>query len=169
MEKSRMLILLNRLKAEARPDWLTDSQNAALAKIERLWRFPERANLYGPPGSGKTLLGWTVARALGASFYSSPRVYYAQSPQGQARVVIDNAPDDVLALRRLLAELQLNDTRSALVITSQLNRLGLPTVTLPAPTRQDVDVVYRNLSLLDFYALNPTHVANLWVVITETF
>jgi hypothetical protein len=84
-------------------------------------------------------------------------------------VVIDNAPDDVLALRRLLAELQLNDTRSALVITSQLNRLELPTVTLPAPTRQDVDVVYRNLSLLDFYALNPTHVANLWVVITETF
>lgn len=168
MDKSRLLVLLNRLKAEARPDWLTDSQAAALAEIERLWRFPERVNLYGRPGAGKTLLGWTVARAMAAGFYASPRVYIAQAAQRQAeRVVIDNAPDDVAAMRRLLTALQLNNARTALLITTQANRLGLPSVVLKSPTAQDVDIVYRNLSLLDHYAISPKYATNLWIVVGE--
>ncbi|MBN2393037.1 MAG: AAA family ATPase [Anaerolineae bacterium] len=164
---SRLLVLLNRLKAEARHDWLTESQAATLSEIERLWRFPERINLYGPPGAGKTFLAWSVARALNAVYYPSARVYHIASVRDQARVVIDNAPDDVVALRRLLAALQLNKARTALMITAQPGRLGLPAVGLPVPTPQDVDTIYRNLSLLDYYALNPAYDANLWVVVMQ--
>jgi len=165
---SRLLVMLNRLKAEVRPDWLTSSQSMALAEIDRLWRFPERVNLCGPPGTGKTLLGWAVARALGAVVFASPRVYNARAPHGQLRAVIDNAPDEPIALRRMLAELQLNDTRTALLITAQPNRMGLPTVALSSPTVSDVDTVYRNLSLLDYYALTPLCAENLWDVIAQT-
>lgn len=168
LRKSRMLVLLNRLKAEARADWLTDSQATALAEIQRQWRFPERLNLYGPPGSGKTLLAWTVARASGTCFYPSPRAYMRQARQLQERsAIIDNAPDDVLALRHFLAALQLDNMRTALLITTQPNRLGLPLVPLPAPTRGDVDLVFRNLSLVDHYAVTPVYASNLWDVVAE--
>ena len=164
---SRLLVLLNRLKAEARPDWLTDSQRTAVDEIQRLWRFPERINLYGPRGSGKTFLAWSAARAYDASLYPSPRIYHASATPGTARVVIDNAPDDGTALRRLLAELQLSGTQRALIITTLPNRLGLVTVALPQPTPQDVDIVHRNLSLLDYYSLSPHYNANLWSIISQ--
>lgn len=160
-------MLLNRLKAEARRDWLTDSQAAALTEIEQLWRFPERVNLYGPPGAGKTFLAWGLARTLDAAYYPSPRIYCTAAAREQARVVIDNAPDDATAVRRLLAELQLNDARTALIITVLPNRLGLPTVALPQPDSQDVDIIYRNLSRLDYYSLFPHHAENLWTVIEQ--
>lgn len=164
---SRLLVLLNRLKAEARRDWLTDSQNTALAEIERLCRFPERINLYGSPGAGKTFLAWSAARTWNAVYYPSPRVYHMAAAQEQTRVIVDNAPNDMTALRRLLAMFQLNGTRSALIITTQPGRLGLPAVGLSSPTPRDVDTIYRNLSLLDYYALNPVHTANLWAVVAQ--
>ncbi len=164
---SRLLVLLNHLKAEARRDWLTDSQNSAFSDVERLWRFPERVNLCGAPGVGKTFLAWSVARASGAAFYASPRIYQATTSSGQEKIVIDNAPDNVTDLRRLLATLQLNGVRTALFVTAHPNRSGLPTITLPIPTTQDVDTIYRNLSLLDYYALHPTYSDNLWTVVTQ--
>ncbi len=54
---NRMLSLVNRIKAEASRGFLTSNQLAALEEIERLWRFPERVNLWGPPGCGKRVLG----------------------------------------------------------------------------------------------------------------
>ncbi len=164
---SRLLVLLNRLKAEARRDWLTDNQLIASAEIEKHWRFPERVNLYGPPGSGKTFLAWSLARASNAVFYPSPRLYHTATTRDVTPVVIDNAPDDAVAFRRLIGELQLNNTRTALIITKLPNRLGLPTIFLPPPNTQDVDVVYRNLSLLDYYSFTPNYAENLWVVIEQ--
>ena len=163
----RSLALLNRLKVEARRDWLTDSQSAATAEIERHWHFPERVNLCGAPGTGKTFLAWSLARASGAIFYPSPRIYHHTGKPGAACVVVDNAPDNAGAMRQLLAAFQLHDARTALLITTQPNRLGLPTVTLPTPTSQDVDMVYHNLSRLDYYALRPVYVVNLWDVISS--
>ena len=164
---SRLLILLNRLKAAAYRDWLTDSQSAAFSEIQTLWDFPERINLTGLPGAGKTFLAWTVARLLGAAYFPSPRVYHTEAVPQQVRVVIDNTSDDAIAQRRLLAELQLNSSRSALIITTQPNRLGLPVVALARPTSQDLDIVYRNLSLLDYYSLNPHYAENLWMVVAQ--
>lgn len=162
---SRMLVLLNRLKAEARPELLTSSQLAAVKDIESLWRFPERVNLWGPPGSGKTMVGWVVGRSLHATVYPSPRVFRERSQCGEHRVVVDNVPHDQYALRAALAEMQLKNVRTALLVTKQPNRLGLPTVTLPPPTSEDIDVLYRNLSLMEYYAFSPLREGNLWSIV----
>ena len=160
-----MLALLDRIKAQASRDFLTASQLAALEEIERLWRFPERVNLSGPPGCGKTMVGWVVGRSLNASVYPSPRAFRERSQHSERRVVVDNVSYDQTALRAVLAEMQLKNTRTALLITRQPNRLGLPTVALPSPTTEDIDVLYRNLSLMEHYALSPLRYGSFWNVI----
>jgi hypothetical protein len=162
---SRMLALLNRIKAEASRNFLTGSQLTALEEIERLWRFPERVNLWGPPGCGKTMVGWVVGQSLIASAYPSPRAFRERSQHSEHRVVVDNVSYDQTALRAMLAEMQLKNIRTALLITRQPNRLGLPTVALPVPTTEDIDVLYRNLSLMEHYALSPLRHGSFWNVI----
>lgn len=46
-----MLALLNKLKTQAVPDWLTDSQQAAFDAVRDALRFPETVNLHRPVGS----------------------------------------------------------------------------------------------------------------------
>jgi hypothetical protein len=162
---SRMLSLINRIKAEASRSLLTGNQLTAFEEIEHLWHFQERVNLWGPPGSGKTMVGWVVGRSLHAAAYPSPGSFREQSQYGEPRVIVDNVPYDQHTLRTILAEMQLKNIRTALLITIQPNRLGLPTVTLPPPTAEDIDVLYRNLSLMEYYALSPLREGNFWAII----
>lgn len=165
---SRLLHLVNRIKAEARSDALTDGQRLAAAKIHRHWQLPERVNLVGPTGTGKTFLGWALARSYNASFRPSPQALLRTDVDPAVPLIVDNAPSDTLALRRVVAELQLRGVRSALLITRDENRLGLPIVRLGLPTTQDIHIVYHNLSLLEHYALSPLVTGNLWQVIYST-
>jgi len=160
-----MLALLNRIKAEASRDLLTGSQLAALEKIEQLWRFPERVNLWGPSGCGKTMIGWVVGQSLNASIYPGPCTFRERLQQSEYRAVVDNLSSDRTALRAVLAEMQLKGIRTALLITRQPNRIGLPTVALPSPSTEDIDALYRNLSLMEHYALSPLRHGNFWNVI----
>ena len=48
---SKMLALLNKLKTQAVPDWLTDSQQAAFDAVRDALRFPETVNLHRPAAS----------------------------------------------------------------------------------------------------------------------
>ncbi len=148
---SQLLSLTNHLKAQANLNLLTPGQQQALAELESRWQFPDRLNLAGPPGSGKTFLAWTLARQHQAHFYAAPRQLGLEPPPYPLDVVIDNAPTEEKEVRRLLAELQLRQTRRLLLITRQPIRLGLPIIGLPAPTEADIAVVYDNCSRLQFY------------------
>lgn len=167
---SRLLSLLNRLKTEAREELLTGSQLTALSSLEKMWVFPERVNLWGPPGSGKTFLGWVVVkRTSPAVYHSSPQAFRQNTAVAHnALHVIDNASSEPNSLRHLLAELQLRDIRISLIITRHVNGIGLSSVHLPSPTPQDIMTVYRHLNLLDQYALAPRQDGNLWQIIHST-
>lgn len=165
---SRLLHLLNQLKAEARADLLTDGQRIAATEIRRHWQLPERINLVGSTGSGKTFLGWAFARSYNGRFLASRQALLRIEVDPAVPLVVDNTPSDTLELRRLIAELQLREVRSALLITRDENRLGLPIVRLGLPTLQDIQIVYHNLSLLEHYALSPLTTGNLWQVIYST-
>lgn len=149
---SRLLFLINRLKAQASATMLTPSQRLAFAELEKHWRFPDRLNLCGPPGSGKTFLGWVIARHLQqVKFYATPRLFEQAQPPYSIDIVIDSAPSEEKKLRRLLAELQLRGVRRVLFITQNPIRLGLPTIELAPPTPADIATVYENCSKLQFY------------------
>jgi len=160
-----MLSLLNRLKAEVNYDMLTKGQLDAFREVERLWRFPECVNLWGSKGCGKTFLGWTLARSMQATFYPSLFALQKQARYTEQRVVVDNFPGGQIPLRWVLAELQLRNISHAVLITAQPGSLGLLEIGIPALSMQDIDVVYRNLSLLECYALTPLRNGNLWEVL----
>lgn len=148
---SRLLQLINRLKAEAAETMLTPSQRLVLTELEKRWQFPDRLNLCGPPGSGKTFLGWVMARQSQASFYASPRAFEQAQPPYPAGIIIDNAPSEEKEVRRLLSKLQLHQVRRTLFITSSPIRLGWPIMELPLPTAEDIAVICENCSRLQFH------------------
>jgi hypothetical protein len=167
---SQLLTLLNRLKAEARLERLTDSQHTAWQDIRQQLRFPERVNLYGATGAGKTFLAWALANEQNAAFFASPAAF-AQSDfvnEQSELVIIDNGVSEPGELRQLLAELQMRNGRSALIITHYPNQIGLPLIYLPLPTSQDITIVFRNLSLLEQYSLTPHDEGNLWQIVHST-
>ena len=167
---SQLLALLNRLKAEAHLERLTGSQQLAWRLVQQHLRFPERVNLYGASGSGKTFLAWALAHEQDASLFASPEgLFQSDFVNDPPRlVIVDNCVSDSTELRHLLAELQMRNGRSALLITRQPSQLGLPLIHLPLPTSQDITVTYHNLSLLEHYALAPLAEGNLWQVIHST-
>jgi len=157
-----MLFLLNQLKTQAKPDWLTDGQRAAFNAARDALRFPERVNLYGPVGSGKTFMAWVLGRVLTIPCFPSPTAFERRTERPTPRAVVDNADAGERAIRNLLAVAQRKDTHTLLFITRRPNAMGFRTITLPAPTPNDFDVVYHNLSLIEFYALPPVREGNLW-------
>lgn len=167
---SQLLTILNRLKAEARLERLTNSQQIAWYLVQQYLRFPERVNLYGDSGSGKTFLAWALANEQNASLFASPMALFQSdfANEPPRLVILDNCVSDAAELRRLLAELQMRNGRSALLITRQPNQLGLPLIHLPLPTPQDITITYHNLSLLEQYTHSPRTSGNLWQVVHST-
>jgi len=159
---SKMLVLLNKLKAQAASDWLTDSQRSAFDAVCDALRFPETVNLHGPVGSGKTFLAWTFSRTLVMPYFPSPSAFDERSERPTPQAVVDNAGTGERAVRDLLAVAQRKGTHTLLFITHSPNEMGFRAIALPAPTPHDFDVVYRNLSLLEHYALPPVREGNLW-------
>lgn len=168
---SQLLTLLNRLKAEARVERLTDSQQTVWHSIQQQLRFPERINLFGTVGSGKTFLAWALANDQNAVYFVSPEALFRSNfiNESSQLIIVDNGVIDTVELRRLLAELQMRNGRSALIITRHPNQIGLPLVHLPLPTSQDITIAYRNLSLLEKYALPPLTEGNMWQIVKSTF
>lgn len=162
---TKLLRLLNRLKAEVRLDILADTQKHALDEIVRLWKFPGHVNLYGEPGSGKTAVGWAASRTLDTRFLSSLGSFRESTIYPLHKAIIDNSKSDSRTIRATLAEAQLRGSRRTLLITTDPNRLGLPTIQLKPPERRDVDIIYHNLSLLEYYPIEPTYSQNLWDII----
>lgn len=159
---SRLLVLLNKLKTQAAPDWLTNSQCTAFDAVRDALRFPETVNLYGPIGSGKTFLAWTLSRTLEMPYFPSLVAFDERSERPMPQATVDNVGAGERAVRDLLAVAQRKGTHTLLFITHRPNEMGFRAIALPAPAPHDFDVVYRNLSLLEYYALPPVREGNLW-------
>jgi hypothetical protein len=162
---SKLLRLLNRLKFEAHLDMLTDTQKLAYDEIMQLWQFPRHINLCGESGVGKTMLGWVISCVSEAAFFANLEFFQRSEEYPLQKVIVDNTNNESKALRAILAEAQLRHSRRTLIITTDPNRLGLPIVTLKPPSKKDLDIIYHNLSLLEYYPVEPIISDNVWDII----
>jgi len=164
---SRLLMLQNQLKIRARADKLADHQLRVFHDIAARRQYPQKLNLFGPAGAGKTFLGWALAYELDAAFCAAPELL-EPPPAAGTFVIVDNVDVEAYPFRRLLAALELYNVRSALLISRAPNPGLLPALRLPAPEADDLTVVLHNLSELEFYALNSPESTNLWAIIRAT-
>ena len=166
---SQLLALQNRLKVRARADRLTHHQRSIYDAVVAEWRYPNRLNVYGPAGAGKTFLGWSLAYEHDAQFIAGPELLAGLDLSTLTQpLIVDNIVVDAYALRHLLATLDLAQIRTAVLLSRSPNPDLLPGLELPVPTTADVAIVRRNLGDIEHYAVTITENANLWNVIHST-
>lgn len=157
---SRYIRLLNSIKANIATLQLTPSQQACRARIEERLAYPGIVNLYGHPGTGKTVLGWALAHDGPATFV----IYSTQRDLDTVRqrdfVFVDNAEADHRAFRSLLGELENAGVQRAVIATHYpvddyvfRTELNL--------TDEDIAVALQNLKELGFRA-NESRFSTLW-------
>jgi len=159
---SRMLVLLNLLKSQASQSLLTNSQLTVYQNVLQVLRFPGTLNLHGPAGSGKTFLAWALSRSTNIRYFPSPAAFDDRAARPVASVIVDNTDAATRHVRDLLAISQRKGAHTLLFITREPNGFNLPLAMLGPPTPDDFDVMYRNLSLLEHYAVGPVRQGNLW-------
>ena len=131
---SRWVDVLNRLRQAAVPASLVPSQGDAASSIVALLRTHDVVNLHGPAGSGRTYLGWVLARATGASHAGSPARLAFSTPDLTGRphpvgadlwmgerltdvVIVDNCPETRLGTRSVVDDARGRGFRRVVLLT----------------------------------------------------
>ncbi len=119
--------------------------------------------LVGPAGSGKTLIGWLLRRALAAGHTADPDDIL-KAPAGLSTLIVDNADLSDGTARAVLGAAQSRGWTSAIVVARAIEPGGVPAVHLSAPTVEDVKMCLAN-ALLPVASDRWLHSENLWHLI----
>lgn len=159
---SALLRLLNDVRTAASVDWLTPGQREAYERVRaRLVTFSPTL-LLGPPGSGKTLIGWLLQRESNAA-HAVDLASVQESGGSPSAVVIDNADLDGRTTRELLAQVHLRGWTTAALLARWLPPHGIPIVRLPPPTPEDIELCLGNLPVP--HSGRTAESANIWLAI----
>lgn len=140
--------LLNQLKRRCSAEMLTPAQATAFNELCRLMLMPEWLNLSGPHGSGKTFLAWALSRATGGLYVPMPEDLDELPPQHT--LIVDNAPYSEAEVRRILSRCELLGAKTVLLVTCEPVQLPMPTVSLPAPSSEEIERIGQVFTRLGF-------------------
>lgn len=146
---SRWQSLVNELKRSAQEQNLTPTQRAVRDCILDWMRFPGWINLFGDTGSGKTFVAWSLARANGSTYLPLPALLKELREQGNT-LLIDNAPHEEAQVRRLLAQCDMANAPSVVIVTHQAITMPMRRIGLSLPNANDLEVVFKTLALRNY-------------------
>lgn len=104
--------LHNRVKESACWELLAPSQRRAFCAVREAARYANRINVYGESGTGKTFLGWTLARELGVLYLPDP----SDQMERAEVMVIDESPS-TRSQSRLLYDTAQQYAKSVVLLT----------------------------------------------------
>jgi hypothetical protein len=163
---SEWMRLLSEMKRRPMEDYLTPRQRDVRNTICTLLEFPNRINLFGPYGSGKTYVAWSLVRATGATHVPVPERLHQLQPVHEI-LVIDNVSHYEDEIRRLLATSNLLGAQSVIFITHEPTTLPMHRIELPLPNKAEIEIVlqsYRRLGYYQQHDLPPK--PNFWNVLS---
>jgi len=164
---NRYVALLNKLRAEAKWDWLSGSQRAASEQLWDFLRSNDAVNLFGIHGSGKTFLAWVWFKEwerLGfgrIAYFPFPSLI---APQERCRfAIVDNLLSQRDAVRDAVRKCRFCGYERVLLITVPAAADQLPKVRLDL-TESDMEQIAERLRRLGFppYTDQPK---NLWELV----
>jgi hypothetical protein len=85
---NRFVDILNRIRQHANTDWLTPSQRTAYELLRERLEFLDEINLWGPPGVGKTFIGWVLHAQQLATY--APRLEDVEPAHLSRIILVDN-------------------------------------------------------------------------------
>lgn len=146
---SHWMKLVSDLKRRQLISFLTPSQRYAHDQICEWLSIPERINLHGLHGSGKTFVAWALTQTMNAHFVALPENLNKQQNVSEV-VIIDNAPHNEQQVRRLMANGNLLGISSMIFVTRTPINMPIRNIGLALPTEEEVLQVETSLDQLGY-------------------
>ena len=108
------ITLNNRIKELFTEEWLTTSQKNIYTTILNKFKTHKIINIFGEPGTGKTFLGWNIAKTMAASYTSN-----IEETGLQNIVVLDNWSHKKQEVRNLIPTMHLKGINKLILITEK--------------------------------------------------
>ncbi len=164
---NRLVALLNRLRAEAKWSWLTESQRVASEQLIDFFRVNDAVNLFGAHGVGKTFLAWVWCKEW--QRFGFGRIAYFPfasliAPKGNCRLaIVDNLLSHRDVIRDAIRRSRICGYERVLLITVHAAADQLPKVRLDL-TEADIEQISERLRRLGSppYTDQPR---NLWELV----
>lgn len=162
---SRWMQLVSEMKRRPPAQYLTPTQRQVFDELREVLRYPNRINLYGPCGSGKTYLAWAIVSAMGAIHITLPELVEELEP-GHDCIIVDNVLHHEDSVRRILAQTDLLGASSTVLISQAPVAIAMRKIELPLPTADEVAQVLQTYWRLGYYQQQDLpEQPNLWQIL----
>lgn len=165
---SQWLKMVSDLKRRSpKSSYFTENQRTVFEQICDWLSIPERVNLYGDFGTGKTFVAWGLAEELDYVEHLSNASEFDTFDNSPTAILIDNAPHSEYRVRKIMARSNLLTIESIVFITRRPVAMQMRKIELPLPSEKEIREIENTLARLGFSATkyNPEKV-NLWNVLS---